>query len=221
MDGEKGGRDGQGRIRETADERKLHQQTGVDRIVDFGHNVMGFAITLLVTGITVQPGIHDLKAHLFSLWPQFIAYFLSFYVIGDNWIVYSRIFSHIIRYDEKLYWLNLLFLFFIAFLPFPTSLVSDYPGYKIPVLLYSTVIICVIFARTLLWWYASKDHRLVHETLDPAFIRKTLLNAIFLLCGFFVVALIAFFSVSDAISLWVVLGVFSLLSRFRLYKAVH
>ncbi len=208
-----------------ADERRLHQTEGVSRIVDFSNGVMGFAITLLVLDIRVPEvrGLEPrLQSELLGLWPHYIAYLISFFVIGENWIIYNRIFSHIERYDEKLYWFDLLFLFFIVLLPFPTGLVSVYPGQKLPALVYAGVITCVVFSRTLIWWYATRGHRLVHENLDPGFVRRTLAYAVTLLCGFIISAIIAFFAPIGAIELWILLVIFSLFSRLGiLYHARH
>jgi uncharacterized membrane protein len=206
---------------ESADERILHQTEGVARIVDFSNGVMGFAITLLVVDIkvpTLQGQAQDLPRELLALWPQFLAYSISFYVIGENWIIYNRIFSHIERINEKLYWLDLLFLFFIAVLPFPTRLVSSYPNHKLPVLIYAGVITGVLFSRTFIWWYATNHHRLVHENLDPRFIHRTLLNSISLVVGYIVSAIIAFISPIEAVYIWLILAIVGLISRFWLYR---
>ena len=206
---------------EIADERTLHHKEGVSRIVDFSNGVIGFAITLLVINIRVPESrakAGELPAELLALWPQYIAYLISFYIIGENWIIFNRIFSHIERYDETLYWLVLLFLLFIAVLPFPTSLVSVYPDRKIAALLYAGTVTCVVFSRTMIWWYATKNHRLVHESLNPCFIQGTLRNAILLLAGFIISAVIAFFSPIEAIYLWVLLAIVALVVRLRLYR---
>lgn len=210
-----------GERREVADERQLHQKESIDRIVDFSNGVMGFAITLLVVDLRVPILPNEeasLPGEILDLWPQFLAYVISFYVIGDNWIIYNRIFSHIERFDERLYWLSLLFLFFVVILPFPTRLVSSYPDRKLPVLLYLGVIICVNFARTLLWWYASSGHRLVHENLDTRFVRRTLLMNVLILGGFLLSAVIALFSPIEAVYLWILLGIAGVVTRLVLYR---
>jgi uncharacterized membrane protein len=203
-------------------ERKFHHEEGVSRIVDFSNGVMGFAITLLVLDIKVPEKsslASVLPRELLALWPQYLAYMVSFFVIGENWIIFNRIYRHIVRVDEPLYWFNLLFLFFIVFLPFPTSLISVYPGNKLSALMYGGTIVCVVFARTLIWWYATRNHRLVHETLEPAFIRRTLLYAVTMLAGFIVACVIAFFSPVEAIHIWILLALFSLVSRLILYSS--
>lgn len=210
--------------RPIADERKLHQTEGVARITDFTNAVTGVAITLLIVDVKApqlpEPVSEQaLAAKIFSLWPHFIAYLVSFFIIGENWIVYHRIFSHIERYDETLYWLNLFFLLFVAALPFPTSLVSMYPYRKLPALLYAGTVMLVISARTLIWWYVTRDRRLVHKTIDPRLVSGGLRNEVLLVVGFLVSAVIAYFSTVWAIYLWIILAAVSIVTRLSLYNS--
>jgi uncharacterized membrane protein len=60
----------------------------------------------------------------------------------------------------------------LAFIPFSTSLLGEYGGQQISVIIYGINITIVGFIAYLQWWYAAKDHRLVDSDLDPIFISK-------------------------------------------------
>jgi uncharacterized membrane protein len=43
---------------------------------------------------------------------------ISFLVIGQFWISHNRLFELVRRYDQRLLWLNLVFLLTVTFKPF-------------------------------------------------------------------------------------------------------
>jgi len=100
-----------------------------DRLLALSDGVIAIAITLLVLEITVpeapagtpQSILGDL---FFEQWNQYFGYVLSFLVIGLYWTLHRRIFVHIESHDRGIVWLNLLFLLFVAFVPYGTSVFS-------------------------------------------------------------------------------------------------
>jgi ABC-type transport system involved in cytochrome bd biosynthesis fused ATPase/permease subunit len=72
--------------------------------------------------------------------------------------------------------------------------------------------------RTAIWWHATRNGRLVHERLDTRFVRKTLLYNVFILLGFAVSIVLAFFGPTEAEILWVIIIVAALATRAQLYQ---
>jgi TMEM175 potassium channel family protein len=96
-------------------------EEGIGRILALSDGVFAIAITLLILEISI-PAVTDdggLTKALLGLWPQYLAYVLSFLVIARFWVTHHVAFRPIGRYDAVLVWLNLLLLMFVAFLPFP------------------------------------------------------------------------------------------------------
>ena len=91
------------------------------RIEGFSDGVMGFAITLLVVDIALQPPGSP-SQEFFHAWPSYSAYLVSFLTIGSAWIAHHGLTDALDRVDSIFLRLNLLFLLAIAFLPFPTRL---------------------------------------------------------------------------------------------------
>src|SRR5690606_5136917 len=116
----------------------LGEGKGTERLEFFSDAVFAIAMTLLVIDIAV-PDVspEKLDGALLDLLPKIFAYALSFAVIAVNWRAHFRRFRMITGYDRRLLSLNLLLLFFIAFLPFPTSLLSEYGGVTSAVVLYA------------------------------------------------------------------------------------
>ena len=103
----------------------------IDRIIFFSDAVFAIAITLLVIDLKVpkiEGSITD-QNFLIALAneiPQLSGFILSFFIIGLYWTVHHNIFGFVINYTKKLVWLNLVFLFTIALMPFSTAVYSEY-----------------------------------------------------------------------------------------------
>jgi uncharacterized membrane protein len=147
------------------------QQYGVSRLIAFSDGVFGFAITLLVTSIPTLnlPMPKDNAAvwsNLIGLFPSFYSYAFSFLMVGVYWIAHHRTFRHIIKYDSTLLWMNLVLLLFIAFLPFPTSLLGRYSNSSVITAFYAAILSTISLLYVLQERYAFARHRLVTEELD-------------------------------------------------------
>jgi uncharacterized membrane protein len=147
---------------------------GLERLIFFSDAVFAIAITLLVLEIRLPTNVEaaNLADHWGALIPEIASYGLSFFVIGAYWIAHHRLYEFIIRYDSRILWLNLLLLLFVAFIPFPTSLVSEAAHTLGVNVLYSTTITLTGLALYANWWYATSGHRLVAPDLDAAQIRR-------------------------------------------------
>lgn len=156
-----------------ADERQDERPVaGLDRIVFFSDAVMAIAITLIVVQISV-PRVSDseIGAALSDGWPEYISFLLSFWVIGIYWFWHHVMFRSIVRYDTVFIWLNLLFLLCVAFLPFPTAVLGEYGNESPAVVAYAATITLTGMASAALWWYATRDRRLVSRSLSDEDLR--------------------------------------------------
>ncbi|RFA08795.1 hypothetical protein B7R54_05800 [Subtercola boreus] len=145
-----------------------------ERLQYFSDAVFAIALTLLVLEIAL-PEIQDptnltINEGLLDLWPKFLAYALSFGVIAINWAGHHRKFAVTTGFDAGVVWIDLLLLFLIAFLPFPTSLLSDYPGYVTPVILYAAIVSAISLVQFWLWSYAYRKSFL-DERIDRSIYR--------------------------------------------------
>lgn len=99
------------------------------RVEAFSDGVFAVAITLLIFDLKV-PSVPagQLAGALVRQWPTYAAFLLSFSFIGIMWVNHHRLFNHIRRSDNRLLFLNLLLLFGITVVPFPTALLAAHYG---------------------------------------------------------------------------------------------
>ncbi len=183
---------------------ELKKEFQLERMILFSDAVFAIAITLLVIEIKI-PDKESLIAHggisdnailnsLGHLIPKFVGFLISFMLIGLYWTIHHRMFGFVTSYDRKLLFLNLLFLFFIALMPFSTGFYSEYAGselfekqLKVPMTFYVSNYCCAGFINYFMWRrIGNPKHKLAEPPIDPmilklAYARSLLVPLIFLL----------------------------------------
>lgn len=146
------------------------------RFEAFSDGVFAFAITLLILGISL-PAIHlasnrELSAGLLRLWPNLIAYALSFAVIGIMWQNHHALFRRVERLDRATVFWNLVLLGGTAFIPFATSTLGVYPTMSSAALLYGLTLSWTATAFNLMLDHLIRA-RAFHESVSDATIAAT------------------------------------------------
>ena len=158
-----------------AEDEKGGAEHRLDRTLAISDGVFAFAITLLVLDLTV-PTIAgatsaDLLNALSADYITFFTYALSFLIASIWWNAHHRNFERIRRSNSTLRWLNLLFLLWIALLPFFTKILSHYENLPLGVILYAVDQAAAGIFLTLIWVYASHNYLLIDKSMKEEAIR--------------------------------------------------
>lgn len=170
-----------------------HQMNiGLERLIFFSDAVFAIAITLLVLEIRLPAPSEsvseaELLSKLVGLWQSYMAYVLSFLVIGTFWIGHHRKFHFIKRSDPMLIRLNLLFLMIVAFVPFPSAIISEFSG-RTATIFYAIIMLLASLCMAALWWHASRNNHLVDHNLSKDE-RRRQLNAPLITAGIFLASI--------------------------------
>ena len=183
------------------------ESLGLERIVFFSDAVMAIAITLLaidlkIPDVPASSAITELPKQLAAIKPNLITFLISFIVIGIYWMSHHRYFGYIQRYDTRLMILNLLFLFFIACMPFVASLQGHYSYVPIALVLYTLDAAALGLMMALIWWYASTNHRLIADDLDASTIRTVKIRLSIAPIMFLIAVPFAYVSTTAVILIW-------------------
>lgn len=125
--------------RERTARRREENEVEFSRIVAFSDGVFAIAITLLVLNLQVPDHLHG-NGLAEVLWEQrqdFIAYAISFAIIGRFWVVHHRFFGTVVGFDGRLLGLNLFYLGWIALFPFSASVFGDHSSDAAAIVLYA------------------------------------------------------------------------------------
>ena len=161
---------------------ELRKEFQLERMILFSDAVFAIAITLLVIEIKI-PGKEELGGSvsdqtilnaLGRLIPKFIGFLVSFMMIGLYWTVHHRMFGFVTSYTRKLLVLNLVFLFFVALMPFSTGFYSEYAGadfyrqqLKVPMTFYVLNCCSMGFINYFMWAYiANPDNKVAEPPVD-------------------------------------------------------
>jgi uncharacterized membrane protein len=147
------------------------------RIVALTDGVFAIVMTLLVLEISIpeitQSSLHtELPGRLVELWPKLLSYVVSFIILGIFWYLHRIAFHYIKRSDNGLVWLNILFLMFIALIPFSTALFGSYGAEQLSLVIYAINIILASLMRFIIWIYATGKYRLVDNNINPSWLEK-------------------------------------------------
>jgi uncharacterized membrane protein len=137
------------------------------RLETFSDGVFAIAITLLVLTIAQPRAYTNLAHELGKRWPSLAAYVVSFIVIGIMWMNHHTVFSHLARIDRGLFYVNLVLLMTIVFIPYPTGVFGEAlrkgEGAKTAAVFYSVVMTTNALVWGALWLYASVGRRLLNS----------------------------------------------------------
>jgi len=136
------------------------------RVETFTDGVFAIAITLLVLTIAQPGGSRSLAHQLARQWPSFAAYVVSFAIIGIMWVNHHTVFSHLERIDRGVFYLNLILLMTVVFIPYPTGVfgaaLRTGNGATTAAVFYSAAMTVNSCAWAALWLYASVGRRLLN-----------------------------------------------------------
>jgi uncharacterized membrane protein len=142
------------------------------RVVAFSDAVIAIAVTLLVLEIRPPHDTEHLLDGLAALWPSYLAYVMTFMLIGQVWANHHVMFDHIRHADRVVLFLNTLLLMDIAFLPFAASVLAESfragHGERIAVVFQGLAFALAAALFNVIWWWARHDRRLLAHTIDSA-----------------------------------------------------
>jgi uncharacterized membrane protein len=202
--------------------RELYDRPRVnkERMMSLNDGVFAIAITLLVLDLAI-PEIPSLQIDLLLLpslieiYPKMIGFVLSFFIIASYWLSYHRIFSFLREVDRRLVALNIFFLFFIVFMPFPTYLLGLYGAHRSVVLFYAIVITVNSLFLYFMWHHMVYNEGLLNQTLDDRFIEYLTVRCLTPIIVFIASIGIAFISPLAAMVTWASLAVVYPLIQWR------
>jgi len=181
-----------------------------EHVISFGDAIFAFAITLMTLSIDIPDLPNNLTesqlmSALYDMYPQVESYIISFAVISIFWISYHQVFNFITKSHIFMVYLNLLFLLLITFLSITTSLVIEYGSYQISYVVYCVVVIMTSSLLALIWWYGTKDYRLIDKDIHPLFIRGMMVNHLLIPFVFAISIIVSFFNLDIAQYLWLII----------------
>lgn len=153
-----------------------------DRVSFFTDAVFAIALTIIVVGIEVPhlvdpASTSELIDKLDDIAVSAYVFFLAFYIIGRFWMA-NHAFVKLIEWVDATYisWV-LVYLAFVAFLPFPAALMGNYSQNPVAVATFAVAMASVCLLETVLITVAQR-HRLYRRQFTPVGFRWTVIGSL-------------------------------------------
>ncbi|MGP7794803.1 TMEM175 family protein [Sphingomonas sp. CLY1604] len=123
-------------------ERRAHRaRVQLERMTFFSDAIFAIAMTLLVVEVKL-PRLHhatgpELGQALWQLMPNYVGFLVSFLVLGRFWIIHHDVMGLLKAANARLVMANLLLLLGVAFMPFPTAIISEYVNLRVGIGFYT------------------------------------------------------------------------------------
>jgi uncharacterized membrane protein len=191
-------------------------QLGRNRIEALTDGVFAVAMTLLVLDIKVpelqQPlATAELPLKLVALWPKFLSYTISFVILGVYWVGHHVQLSFIRRADRPLLWINILFLLWVALVPFSTALLSEYSNTRLAIAIYGANLIAIGLTLALHWWYATTESRHVDPEIHPNLVRAAMYRTLMAPLVYVIAIGLSFFRAEVSLALYALVPILYIL----------
>jgi uncharacterized membrane protein len=184
-----------------------------ERMIFFADAVVAIAITLLAFGLPLPRGATNSQV-LRSLWghrDEYLAFLISFVVIGSHWSAHRQLFRHVIKLGGRLATLNMAWLLMMISTPFATRVLSGNGGFGVRFTLYALVQV-IAGLCFLLMTRELVRHDLLREGTPESATTRGRLPTLTMMALFLVSIPIAFFT-QWAFACWVAIPLVTRVAR--------
>lgn len=150
-----------------------------ERLVGLSDGVFAIVLTLLVLELRVPhlqegAGVTELWQALVGIKARFISFLLSFLLVASLWFSHNQLFKLFDKVDNTMLWYNNFLLLLACLVPFPASLIGEYPGNPVGITLFGVLYVLI---PLVIYIIGSRAYRrgYLHSTVDLKrflFIRK-------------------------------------------------
>jgi uncharacterized membrane protein len=143
----------------------------LERMAALSDGVFAVAMTLLVLDLhaPAEAAIHsdtELWQALVALAPKVLIYLMSFITLGMFWVGQQTQMQNMTHSNRDFAWIHLAFLFGISLMPFSTSFIAEFTGYRTALLLYWGNILLLGVMLYASWRYARHAALLKSDVTD-------------------------------------------------------
>jgi uncharacterized membrane protein len=181
------------------------------RILYFSDAVYAIALTLLaldlrVTTLSGDPSApSSMLAALDDLLPELVAFGVGFALLANYWLAHHDFMSRVAAVDSRLITTNLVYLAFVALLPFPTSMIGEFESNPVSGVAFAANLAIISLLETMMLAHAQRAG-LLRARLAERRYRAELLASLQPAVMFIVTIPLAFISTTLMLVSWLVVG---------------
>ena len=187
-------------------------ETGAaERLTFFSDAVTAIAMTLLAIDLPAPDSARarEFWQQVYQYIPEYFVYVISFVAIAAHWSTHHRVFRFISRSDDRLRWLNMVWLFAIVSIPFVTKVINGPGDWGVGgsepsrFAIYAGAQLLANAAMVAILWHSVRSKLLRSDTPQAAIVLSY--SHAFSLAGGFLLSIPLFFVWKGAWILWIVM----------------
>jgi hypothetical protein len=137
------------------------------------------------------------------------------------WVGHHVQLSFIRRADRPLLWINILFLLWVALVPFSTALLSEYSKTRLAIAIYGANLIAIGLTLALHWWYATTESRHVDPDIHPGLVRAAMYRTLMAPLVYVIAIGLSFFRPEASLALYALVPILYILpGRIDIHRKV-
>lgn len=181
------------------------------RILYFSDAVYAIALTLLaldlrVTAVAGDPSSpSSMLSALDDLLPQLVAFGVGFALLANYWLAHHHFMSRVAAIDSRLIATNLVYLAFVALLPFPTAMIGEFESNPVSGVVFAANLAVISMLEAMMLAHAQRAGLLREQLTDRRY-RAELLASLQPAVMFIVTIPLAFISTTLMLVSWLVVG---------------
>jgi uncharacterized membrane protein len=109
------------------------------RLEAFSDGVIAIIITIMVLELKIPHDANPMA--LLQLWPVFLSYALSFFMVAVYWVNHHYMFHFVKHVDSRILWANNLLLFCMSLIPFFTAYMNEHERNSFSTAAYSGILL--------------------------------------------------------------------------------
>jgi uncharacterized membrane protein len=204
-------------------DRVKAETSPAERVVFFSDAVVAIAITLLALDLplprTTDSTTNGQMLHALGAgWPSYLAFIISFLVIGNHWGSHRRVFKYAEHVNARINSLNMVWLLMMILIPFAARLLASNGGFGIRFTIYSLVQVIAVGCQMLISRELHRSRLLRPDAPEVGARRDLTFNVVFIAA--FLLSIPVSFATNWAFALWAAFPlVIRVIRAVRAYKA--
>ncbi len=182
--------------------RRTGEGLEFERVAFFTDAIFAIALTLLIVevGVPILQDGESLGHAIREALPEIGAFFVGFAVLGGYWMAHHRFFARLAAVDGRLITLNVVYLAFVAFLPFPTGLLGAHDD-PLAIIAFASTLAAISSMEFVLYRHAWRRELLAHQDSEAGY--RWIARASLLPVGLFAISIpVAYVETWLAVGCW-------------------
>ena len=204
--------------------KRNHRKLGKERLNALSEGVYAVVMTLMLLSVIEDVtasgvNINELPAILRELWPKFMAFFISFFVVGALWIGDNVLLDDVTHVDVRYLWIKMGNLLAVTLLGFSATLLGEHPDHWLVEVIYGLNMSVLYLCTWLSVRYALRNGLMERREDNENLLKGIRLRVVTAVTGYMLATIPSFWDPMYSFRLFMLIAIiFSLATLFSSFE---